>query len=355
MKNKISPSGFLKKLEITLEGDRPFAVYSKPGSGRVGLLEAREEWPMPEDGLASPGYVIQPFLPEQTGTVLVGDFFEAAELPEGFALTVSRPEFCPDGSGKAEFLARVEKALKAIRDTDLEKVVISRPIEIPGSHSPLALFRRLHPAFPHAYRFVFRSPAWGLWMGATPELFCRKHGLAVETYSLAGTYARSSGNEPVWTSKEFEEQDKVTDYVRDRLKSLGLPVEVGSRETLAAGPLWHLLSRISTRVNSKAEIGALIRALHPTSAVSGMPREEALDFLDTVEGYNRELYAGFHGEWGLESKGDMELFVNLRCMKITAEQATLYVGAGITSGSQPEAEFYETEAKSTVMGSLFPG
>ncbi len=355
MKRRLSPEEFLEKLEILLEGDRPFAAYSKPGSSQVCLLEASEEMPLAENAVFPNGYMIQPFLPESTATVLLGDFFETEELPNGSAEPLDRQEFSPDGSEKVEYTGRVESALEAIRKGTLVKVVISRPILVRGAHSPSKVFRRLYPAFPHTYRFAFRTPAWGLWMGASPELFCRKQGSAVETYSLAGTFAKSRGNEPAWTTKEYEEQDKVTVYVRDQLKSLGLPVKIGSRETVSAGPLWHLLSRISTEVKSTTQTAALIKALHPTSAVSGMPRQAALNFLKSAEGYDRELYAGFHGECGPENEGDMELYVNLRCMKIEPDQTTLYAGAGITSGSQPEAEFYETEAKIRVMGSLLLG
>ena len=47
-----------------------------------------------------------------------------------------------------------------------------------------------------------------------------------------------------------------------------------------------------------------------------------------------------------------ELFVNLRCMQLVKDQALIYVGGGITAGSDPENEWDETVLKSKTMSSI---
>jgi isochorismate synthase len=87
----------------------------------------------------------------------------------------------------------------------------------------------------------------------------------------------------------------------------------------------------------------MLQLLHPTSAVCGMPLEAALPFLSAQEGYEREFYTGYLGPVNVEN--NINLFVNLRCMKLTDGMAWLYAGAGVTADSDPELEFRETEMK----------
>jgi isochorismate synthase EntC len=87
----------------------------------------------------------------------------------------------------------------------------------------------------------------------------------------------------------------------------------------------------------------LARALHPTPAVAGEPRDAALDAIAEREPFDRGAYAGPVG-W-VDAGGDGEWAIALRCAELRGERATLYAGAGIVAGSRPEAEVDETERK----------
>jgi isochorismate synthase len=100
---------------------------------------------------------------------------------------------------------------------------------------------------------------------------------------------------------------------------------------------------------TSAAIGPVIRALHPTSAVCGMPLEAALTFLLNNEPYDRRYYTGYLGELNLGTDAQTHLYVNLRCMEIKDQMAHIYVGGGITKDSDPELEWQETVAKSETM------
>ena len=91
----------------------------------------------------------------------------------------------------------------------------------------------------------------------------------------------------------------------------------------------------------------LINALHPTSAVCGMPLYVARNFILENEKYDRKYYSGFLGECKMQEQTN--LFVNLRCCEIKNDSITIYVGCGITKDSNPEMEFFETENKSMTM------
>jgi isochorismate synthase len=89
-------------------------------------------------------------------------------------------------------------------------------------------------------------------------------------------------------------------------------------------------------------------ALHPTPAVCGYPQKYAKEYILKNEAYSREFYTGFLGPVSATDKS-ATLMVNLRCMKIEANTARLFVGGGITIVSDPEAEWQETQNKMQTM------
>ena len=112
----------------------------------------------------------------------------------------------------------------------------------------------------------------------------------------------------------------------------------------------------------------MLRSLHPTPAVCGLPKLAAKAFILENEHYNREFYTGFLGELNFEirigprsGKRNIEnraytmirkstqLFVNLRCMQLQENKGVIYVGGGITKTSNPVSEWEETVSKSLVI------
>jgi isochorismate synthase len=113
-----------------------------------------------------------------------------------------------------------------------------------------------------------------------------------------------------------------------------------------AGNLMHLKSEftVDMKATNFPQIGTvMLELLHPTSAVCGMPLENALEFLSRYETHDRAFYAGYLGPVNVSN--NIELFVNLRCMQINGSNGILYAGAGVTIDSDPAKEWDETEMK----------
>src|SRR5207245_8396026 len=87
----------------------------------------------------------------------------------------------------------------------------------------------------------------------------------------------------------------------------------------------------------------LARLLHPTPAVGGTPRAAAVHTIAELEGFDRGRYAGPVG-W-LDARGDGEWAIALRCADLDGARARLVAGAGIVEGSDPAAEWAETQVK----------
>ena len=117
-----------------------------------------------------------------------------------------------------------------------------------------------------------------------------------------------------------------------------------------AGELAHLKSDFCFPLPNNKKLGDLLKRLHPTPAVCGLPKEKAYRFIQENEGYDRQYYSGFIG-W-LEPEGKSDLYVNLRCMNILSDRLVLYAGSGLLPSSEPESEWQETEAKMQTMRRL---
>lgn len=252
-----------------------------------------------------------------------------------------------------QFTESVSRAVQAIKQGDLQKVVLSRTktVQLPEYFDPLDCFHALAAAYPNAFVSMVAVPGAGLWMGASPELLISVNAAQVfRTMSLAGTQRCTPGfsiNQAAWTQKEINEQALVSRYIVNCFKKIRLrEYEEEGPRTVVAGNLMHLRTDFSVdmqAVNFPQLGSVMLGLLHPTSAVCGMPKEAALSFISARETHGRAFYGGFLGPVNVVR--ETHLFVNLRCMQIGDGKATLYAGAGITADSDPQREWNETELK----------
>ena len=256
--------------------------------------------------------------------------------------TISTDELYNEAStSRDEHREAVKNALGLIESGELEKVVVSRVKSVEGDCSPELAFKNKCQTHSDAFVYLLEHPRIGVWCGATPELLVAASDNRVETVSLAGTRTRDSISEMPWTSKEHDEQELVTDYIKDILEKHGATdLRIEPREDLAYGDLVHLETRF--RCSMTGNIVELANDLHPTPAVGGRPLKKACDFIMHNEGFNREYFTGY---LGVESASGSAYYVNLRCAKWQNGGVQLFAGGGIVEGSDIDSEWEETEAK----------
>jgi isochorismate synthase len=257
----------------------------------------------------------------------------------------------PDAT-PAEYTAAVRETLRRIADGELRKAVIarSRLVEIP--RDPGVLLRRLAARDPHCH--VFAAPTPDGWIaGATPEVVVRRHGSIVSATPLAGSAAR--GTDPASdraaaealtaSAKDLAEHRLVVEAVADALAPLCAELSVDPTPSLTGtATVWHLATNIRGVLRDR-DLSALALAarLHPTPAVGGVPRDAALHAIAELESVPRRFYSGLVG-W-VDSAGDGEWALSLRCVEVNGHEARLFAGAGVIAGSDPDAELAETEMK----------
>jgi len=260
----------------------------------------------------------------------------------------------PDNLFKEKHIKIVKKALEKIKTHELQKVVVSREELLDISEFDLVeLYKKLLSSYKNAFVYVWFHPVVGLWLGATPETLLNIEGTSFKTMSLAGTQVDIQNKPLIWKSKELEEQLLVTNFIENQLVDIAGNLNTDKTETVKAGNLLHLRTKVSGDLNISSSLEELIRALHPTPAVCGLPRELARTFLFENENYDRSFYTGFLGELNLQDSKDTvkssALFVNLRCMRIQNNKATIFVGGGITKDSNASNEWEETVSKAKTM------
>jgi isochorismate synthase len=205
---------------------------------------------------------------------------------------------------------------------------------------------------PAAFTFAAPTPE-GVIVGASPELLVSRFGREVRANPLAGSAARSgdpdedreNGARLLASAKDHEEHAIVVDAIAQTLRPSCRELSWDPEPVLLETPnVWHLSTRFRGLLREPSPSALeLARALHPTPAVAGEPRDAALEAIAEREPFDRGAYAGPVG-W-VDASGDGEWAIALRCAELRGERATLYAGAGIVAGSRPDAEVDETERK----------
>lgn len=332
------------------------------------------------------GFMFSPFDPEQACLYLPGDrifAFEngtlkdpaspaetaaAAWLEEKFTRIPPVPAVerryaeLPFPGKSPEYIELVRKSIAEVEKGTFEKIVPSRTrmVDLGDDFDVVQVFENLCSRYSNALVSYVSIPGVGNWLGATPEpLVSVEDRKTFRTVALAGTKPYQEGmnlKTIAWTQKEIEEQALVERYVISCFKKIRLrEYEEHGPRTMVAGNLVHLKSdfTVDLKATNFPQLGSvMLRLLHPTSAVCGMPLDSALTFLKENEGYDREFYAGYLGPVNVHN--NIDLFVNLRCMKLLDDKALLYAGAGVTVDSVAADELEETEMKfNTLLKAIF--
>lgn len=306
-------------------------------------------------------------------------YSEFKENPEIFLIPASETHFSVTEADNWAYLNDVESsrefpfaekstsreehisAIKQLRSKTIEwksegyrftKAIASRVSRERCCLTPSEIFRRLCQSYPEACVFLFSTSRHGTWIGASPEIILTSSDNEINTVSLAGTRWNSDDRglnneeqypQKEWDQKNIEEQQIVTDFIVEALKGSGLNPTSDGPDTLKAGPVEHLVTRI--KAEGTIEDFSLLRHLCPTPALSGYPRQEAIQAITEIEHFPRLCYGGMIGL--VKSNGDFFTYANLRSGRLDMPHKTiqLHAGGGITPLSDPESEWEETEKK----------
>ncbi|HIE0647439.1 TPA: isochorismate synthase [Serratia marcescens] len=295
------------------------------------------------------------FIPQQNR------WFDRAAFMAGVRPAANGPELAgvTELPPQQPFMNMVSDAVNAMKAGELDKVVLSRLLEI-ETRQPVdrhALMARVIAQNPHGFHFHVPLEQGAL-LGASPELLLRQDGGRFYSNPLAGSARREAdpqrdrevGERLMASAKDRHEHRIVTESMRDvlagRCRYLNVPQ---TPELLTTTTLWHLSTPIDGEAASSDENAlSLACLLHPTPALCGMPTAEAHALIGKLEPFDRGLFGGIVG-W-CDDEGNGEWVVTIRCGTVDGNRVRLFAGAGIVEDSSPESEWHETGTKlSTIL------
>jgi menaquinone-specific isochorismate synthase len=250
---------------------------------------------------------------------------------------------------RAVWMKQVERALDMIDHGDVQKVVLAgtEQYTFAAAIDPTTILRRLAATSPACIHFMIQVDAEHAFVGATPERLYRRHGRCVESEALAGTRARGMTEEEdsrlaaelLDSEKEQREHQFVLNALLQTLHPLTDQLtHTAEVSVLKLDRVQHLYQMISGELSGRVMDDDIIRALHPTAAVGGVPRIEAMKVIAATEQTDRGWYAS---PIGWLSRDAAEFAVGIRSGLVAGRELILYAGAGIVRGSEPAAEWDE--------------
>ncbi len=255
----------------------------------------------------------------------------------------------------------VSRALTQFQSSTLKKVVLARQttFEQPHTISPFAFIRASQKKNEGSYHFAFVFDEENAFVGSTPERLYKRVGLELETEALAGTVERGSSSEQDFLlsnwllndPKNQRENQLVVEDIAGRLAPFCSQIQIQQSPSIKKlSKVQHLRRVIKAKISKTSSGEPILSILQPTAAIAGLPREEALEFIQENEPINREWYSGNVGFFNRE---EAEFCVAIRSAKITAKHIHFYAGAGIVPGSESDIEWQEIDKKMSTLLSLF--
>lgn len=262
---------------------------------------------------------------------------------------------------KKKWKQLVTEGLGRISENQIEKVVLSRKVELQLSSEPnlKIIINNLRSGYPNCYIFLYHHGK-SSFFGATPEKLAKFSNGLIEVDALAGSAQRGKTEDEdvqiekalLSDSKNLLEHNYVIEHIKNTISSLTEDLAIDSRHGIKKlANIQHIWSHITAKLSQKSSMMSILKELYPTPAICGYPKEASLHLIKRLEGYKRGLYSGIIGWFNFEDEG--EFAVALRSGLLTNSKLIAFAGGGIVHNSDPELEYKETELKLKTIMSLF--
>ena len=254
---------------------------------------------------------------------------------------------------KDAYCAYVTKIKEAIASGWVYQVNACRVLTADFAGDELAsLFGRILSSNPAPHAAYLSLPDIAI-ASASPELFLKRDGNKVITSPIKGT---QNLDENGFGEKDQSENIMIVDLMRNDLGQICRDGSVDVANLLRSEDhpgLRHLVSDVTGELKDGISWKEIISALLPAGSISGAPKSSALQVIAENEPVERGPYCGILG-W---IEGDQaQLSVAIRTFWTLRNSCIHFgTGAGITWGSEPAAEWEETQLKARKLISIAGG
>lgn len=254
-------------------------------------------------------------------------------------------------AAKAHYHAQVSAALSEIHAKDYQKVILSRPIDLPAELDLPISYLRGRASNTPVRSFLLRDGNFQCY-GFSPETVVEVDAKGmVSTQPLAGTRALMGDHdkdanlrhELLNDTKEVAEHAVSVKLAMDEMRSICAPESISLTDFMSVRPrgsVQHLSSRVHGRLAEGCNAWDAFESLFPAVTASGIPKREAIDSIRRHEPHPRYLYSGC--VMTADSAGNLDAALVLRSVFRRDAACWLQVGAGIVSMSTPDREWEES-------------
>jgi menaquinone-specific isochorismate synthase len=247
----------------------------------------------------------------------------------------------------------VEKLVKDLQKGTLKKVVLARELRLIFNQQIKVeqVLNSLLTEQKESFVFAFESNG-DCFIGASPERLIKKDGDRLFSTCLAGSIARGTtksedqqlGELLLSDQKNLNEHKFVVDMIKSAMDEFCSEITIPKEpQLMKMRYIQHLYTPVSGISKPDSSLLKVVEHLHPTPALGGMPKNEAIEKIREVEELDRGYYAAPIG-W-LDQNGNGEFAVAIRSGLIQGNEASLFAGCGIVENSDAEDEFLETRIK----------
>ena len=240
----------------------------------------------------------------------------------------------------------INKGIELVDDGILEKIVLASrvKVELKNKLNLIQILKKLKANQPNTCRYLWKRNSKDIIFGSSPEkLFSfRKPNLILE--AIAGTVSNDLYPDLLLeSSKDLKEHNYVIEYLIECLEVLKIKNYTKSvLKVTSFGDISHLQTLIYSKIDNICPFD-LLRILHPSPAVCGSPKKEAMNWINTLESFSRENYASPMG-W-VDSEGNAEFRVAIRGARYIDQNLEFTAGSGIVKGSISNKEIDEIQLK----------
>lgn len=255
-----------------------------------------------------------------------------------------------------EFKELVEKGKQHCRRGDVFQIVLSRKFTQGFRGDDFNVYRQLRAINPSPYLFYFDYGDFRI-MGSSPEAQLLINGNNASIQPIAGTYKRTGNDLDDLKAaenlkkdpKETAEHVMLVDLARNDLSRHAREVEVSSYQNIHFySHVIHMVSKVTGFIQQKDKL-ALVADTFPAGTLSGAPKFNAMQLIDSYEKSSRTFYGGAIGYLGFN--GDFNHAIIIRSILSQNNKLQFRAGAGVVVASDLESEMQEVYNKTNALRS----
>ncbi|WP_171176159.1 aminodeoxychorismate synthase component I [Ruegeria sp. HKCCD8929] len=251
--------------------------------------------------------------------------------------------------------ARYSRAFAAVHDAigagDIYQANLTFPIDLNITGDAAALYAALAARQPVGHGALVQQQGLPDLLSRSPELFFRTDaGGVIETRPMKGTQPRSADPSEDARRRAFLSRDEknraenlmIVDLLRNDISRVAVPGSVKVPELFKVetyATVHQMVSLVRAQLRADAGLSDILTALFPCGSITGAPKIRAMEILNDLEPWPRDIYCGTIG-WAAPD-GRSEFNVAIRTLMTEGTRATLNVGGGVVWDSTAASEYEE--------------